>query len=220
MQSQGGLLSGGQGSGRSAPVAPPAPPPVPSTDEQLQALIARREELQEQLEDVVDRQEELVDQFNQTHPELRTGFSDRMDVLNARTTRLEQELQQIDNAIAAGVGAGLQRPEDETHTEVQVFSDPFPAEAVGPIVGGSLLFLLLVAFLTYRIGWARAKSKFSRGITEGSGQRMDQLQHAVDAIAVEVERISEGQRYVTNLLNDRSLEAGRGEELRVGRKGV
>ena len=42
-------------------------------------------------------------------------------------------------------------------------------------------------------------------------QQLNQLQQAVDSIAVEVERISEGQRFTTKLLNERtrdSLSAG------------
>ena len=32
--------------------------------------------------------------------------------------------------------------------------------------------------------------------------RMERMEHAIDAIAVEVERISEGQRFTTKLLSD------------------
>jgi hypothetical protein len=34
-------------------------------------------------------------------------------------------------------------------------------------------------------------------------QRFDRLEHAVDAIAIEVERVSEGQRFVTKVLTER-----------------
>ena len=34
--------------------------------------------------------------------------------------------------------------------------------------------------------------------------RLDRLEHAIEAIAVEVERIGEGQRFVTKVLADRS----------------
>jgi hypothetical protein len=40
-------------------------------------------------------------------------------------------------------------------------------------------------------------------IRDGLGQ----LQHAVDAIAIEVERLSEGQRFTTKLLAERETEA-------------
>ena len=37
---------------------------------------------------------------------------------------------------------------------------------------------------------------------ESSDQRLARVENAVESIAVEVERISEGQRYVTKLLNE------------------
>jgi hypothetical protein len=38
-------------------------------------------------------------------------------------------------------------------------------------------------------------------------QRLAHMEHAIDSIAVEVERISEGQRFTTKLLADRHPEA-------------
>ena len=37
-----------------------------------------------------------------------------------------------------------------------------------------------------------------------SDQRLARVEHAVEAIAIEVERIGEGQRYVTTLLDERT----------------
>jgi len=36
-----------------------------------------------------------------------------------------------------------------------------------------------------------------------SDQRLERVEQAVESIAIEIERIGEGQRYVTNLLNER-----------------
>lgn len=36
--------------------------------------------------------------------------------------------------------------------------------------------------------------------------RLERIEHAIDAMAVEVERISEGQRFVTRLLSERKDE--------------
>jgi hypothetical protein len=44
--------------------------------------------------------------------------------------------------------------------------------------------------------------------------RVKRLQHAIDAIAVEVERVGEGQRFVTKLLAERGLELGRATQSR------
>ena len=39
-----------------------------------------------------------------------------------------------------------------------------------------------------------------------SDHRLERIEQAIDAMAVEVERIAEGQRYVTKLLADRGQE--------------
>ncbi|MCC6930840.1 MAG: hypothetical protein IT359_17755 [Gemmatimonadaceae bacterium] len=39
-----------------------------------------------------------------------------------------------------------------------------------------------------------------------TSQRLDRIEQAIEAMAVEVERISEGQRFVTKLLSERAKE--------------
>jgi transposase len=64
---------------------------------------------------------------------------------------------------------------------------------------------MLRTYLTHR---ERMKelSMATRGLG-ASEQRLARVEHAVESIAVEVERIGEGQRYVTTLLNDRAHPA-------------
>jgi hypothetical protein len=38
-------------------------------------------------------------------------------------------------------------------------------------------------------------------------QRLERMEHAIDSIAIEVERISEGQRFTTKLLSERVKES-------------
>jgi hypothetical protein len=44
--------------------------------------------------------------------------------------------------------------------------------------------------------------------------RLERIEQAVDAIAIEVERISEGQRFTTKLLTERAGDASRSAERR------
>ena len=45
---------------------------------------------------------------------------------------------------------------------------------------------------------------------ESSDQRLARVEQAVEAVAVEIERISEGQRYVTKLLSERGQPPAEG----------
>ena len=76
-----------------------------------------------------------------------------------------------------------------------------------------LLFLatstLFVSNVGFAIAWVRARERALRAQLDGvrpqatAADPSEKLERAVDAIALEVERISEGQRFVTRLLAER-----------------
>jgi hypothetical protein len=85
-----------------------------------------------------------------------------------------------------------------------------PANEIVPpqVVDISIAFFLMIAVIIIGLPLARAfarrmdrKSAAPQMPTEVSGQ-LAQLNQAVDAIALEVERISEGQRFTTRLLSE------------------
>ena len=61
------------------------------------------------------------------------------------------------------------------------------------------------------VAWMRARERAIRAelgqarLPRESDVSLERLQQTVEAIAVEVERISEGQRFTTKLLTDRSI---------------
>ena len=64
---------------------------------------------------------------------------------------------------------------------------------------------MLRTWLTHRERMKElSMTKLGLGASE---QRLARVEHAVEAIAIEVERISEGQRYVTTLLDERAQPA-------------
>lgn len=73
-------------------------------------------------------------------------------------------------------------------------------------------FFVTVIFVAVGLPLARAKA---RALDRASqmpkvpaevSQRLERMEQAIDAIAVEVERISEGQRFTTKLLADQSKQ--------------
>ena len=74
------------------------------------------------------------------------------------------------------------------------------------LLSSSTLFTTTIIFAAL---WVRSREQALRAIldparqTEPSAAELQHLVHAVDSIAVEVERISEGQRFTTQLLADR-----------------
>jgi chaperonin cofactor prefoldin len=207
-----------------APQAPQAPtaPEVPRTPEELEALANKRSELKQQLESVTDRREELADQLEDADPAARPGLEARIQMLDERSTRLEREILQADDAIAVAVvgGVGPGPNEEEETTEAPVSDDVVSKDVLANAMLAEALAFVLLGVFFYRWVLRRARDRFSRGAPEDS-KRLDQLQNSVDAIAIEVERISEGQRYVTKALNEGfqpAVGAPAGEEALVHRK--
>ena len=78
-----------------------------------------------------------------------------------------------------------------------VFSDNLAIVAVFALAG-----LMLKTWLSHR---ERMKGLSApKQILGAADERLARVEQAVEAIAIEVERISEGQRYVTKLMSDRA----------------
>lgn len=68
-----------------------------------------------------------------------------------------------------------------------------------------------------------AQRLMARQRSPADQNRLDQLQQSVDVVALEVERISEGQRYVTRLLDETlrpSINSGEAQPIAVNRKDI
>jgi hypothetical protein len=94
-----------------------------------------------------------------------------------------------------------------------------PDEALFAITGMLTVFVLFPLTIAYaRRIWRRGAA----AVTALPGEltdRLTRIEQAVDAIAIEVERVGEGQRYVTGLFaeqpSSRALGAGAAQPLEV-----
>jgi hypothetical protein len=87
-------------------------------------------------------------------------------------------------------------------------------------IAGMIMICVVTIGLPLVIGlvrrWEREGSRPAR-LPQELGDRLMRLEQAVDAIAVEVERIAEGQRFTTKLLSERQGEPALGDGSRRGR---
>lgn len=64
----------------------------------------------------------------------------------------------------------------------------------------------------HRAAWRveeRVTEKHPRAVRDSAGSQLTRLEHAIDAIAIEVERIGENQRFLTKLLASEPPENAR-----------
>lgn len=173
--------------------------PAPRTAADIDALRARREELSNQLQSVDSRRSKLISQLKQTgDPTAIKGLQDRLALLDQRQLQLETDIQVT--------GQQLTSPSAGT-----IASTAAPAVFLGlgqkEIMTLSVLSIVLIwfplAFAAARVLWKRSnKPGLPPGAFTETAQRLERLEGSVDAIALEIERISEGQRFVTKLLSE------------------
>lgn len=181
------------------PGAQPIAITAPRTSRDIAALKARREELSNQLQSVDGRRSKLMSQLRQNpDPTATKGLQDRLALLDARQLQLETDLAQTGQQLSSAT-AGL-----IASTSAPVM---YGGLSSNQVMGLSVLSIIFVLF-PLAIGVGRAIFKRSnkpaippQALTE-TAERLERLESAVDAIAIEIERISEGQRFVTKLLSD------------------
>ena len=195
------------------PAAPQAPQPyivtlpsgTPTTRDELIALEHKRSQLSDQLTSAAGRRRSLANELRSADGASRVGIEARMRVLDDRIVKLEQELDRTGDQLAnvpGNVIATSQMPEQIARSV---------SRDVVPIVAILSVFVLgPFAIAMARLIWKRGSAPPRPVMDSGAQQRLDQLQQSVDTIAVEVERISESQRFVTRLLSEsqRPLAAG------------
>jgi cell division protein FtsB len=192
-----------------------APPGTPTSQQELRTLRVKRSMLSDQLVSAADRRKTLAEQLKTADPSSRAGLEARMKVLDERIVRLETELDRTGDQLAnapAILVASTAAPEMANRV----------AEDLVPIVAILSVFVFAPFAIAFaRLIWKRASASARPAVDQATQQRLEQLQQAVDTIAVEVERISEGQRFVTRILSERErpgLGAGAAEAVRAPKK--
>lgn len=82
-------------------------------------------------------------------------------------------------------------------------------------VAAFIMSIILAIGIPIAKAYARRMDADSRNprIPDEVAQRLERMERAIEAVAIEVERISEGQRFTTKLLSE---GANRGEARQVG----
>ena len=198
----------------SIPNPPTQPPPTPAvgggnaptaattgalTMEDILALRARRSELSNQLTSAAGRRRDLAKDLAGTgDPLARAGLQSRIDVLDKRMVQLESDIAETGRLLSSPAAARV-----TTTSTANNFLGMDP-DLAGPLGGIFTIFVLgPLAFGAARMMWKRSSRPVVPAITAQSAERLARLEQSVDSIAVEVERISEGQRFVTKLLSEK-----------------
>ncbi|HJP84473.1 MAG TPA: hypothetical protein VJ852_00655 [Gemmatimonadaceae bacterium] len=169
---------------------------IPTTQAEMRQLLARRREISLQLNSVTARRDGLIQQI-QTSPQAGVeGLKAQLAFLDARVLQLETDLGNVGKQVAAA------SPQLIAMAQESITAPPEDLFGAGVGAGAGTVFVLMSAFFFFwRRRWKKAR-KSAPALPAGDTDRLQRLEHGMEAIAIEVERISEGQRFVTKLLSE------------------
>jgi len=187
-----------------APAAPAAPDPnvvraravngAPVTSRDVATLKARRNELSDQLNSAVRRRHDVANQLQSASGANRTGLEQRLGVLDARISRLEQDIAETGEQLSSPAYASVEQTDSSPFSNVTM-------NAVPILIVFTIFVLCPVALAFARSIWKRGSTPRSVATSDrDTAMRLERMEQAMDAIAIEIERVSEGQRFVTRLL--------------------
>lgn len=183
-----------------AGTTPIAATPGVLTIEDIVTLRARRSELSNQLLSAAGRRRNLASELNSTaDPSAKAGLESRIAVLDKRMIQLESDIAETGRALSSDQAARIAT----TAPANTILGMPIDPDIVGPLIGGFMFLVLMpIAIGVGRMFWKRGNHPPLPAAVTQSAERLSRLEQSVDAIAVEIERISEGQRFVTKLLSE------------------
>ena len=181
---------------------------IPKSHDEMMALMSQRDALTDQLEELKDQRHDLLEQIRSAPSEGRPGLQAQLSDLTGQIVDLQRQITLIGREMAGAspdLIAMTRQHEDAGSDEPGSFADGIFLGAGGGIVGLTILFLL-GRWIWKR--FVRDDVPARRALPAEDSERLRRLENGIEAMAIEIERISEGQRYVTKLMADsRGLES-------------
>ena len=180
------------------PVAPSAPVAAPTAAQMFQAAKAVREVLGDQLSRLQNKRENLAEQLREpaTDGMDRSGLEARLKDIDARILDMDKQIAVADanTAKAASLPGATEEPIRPPR--------PGPSDAAYATAAfGIFIIGFPIAFAYARRIWRRS-AKVTVTLPPEVASRMQAMEEAIESIAVEVERVGEGQRFMTQALSD------------------
>jgi hypothetical protein len=152
--------------------------------------------MSEQLGSSRGRREDLLDEIRSAPPGTEQGLLEHLKVVNERIVNIESDLERSGQTLRSGqvpVGLVIVPPRFQSSSDA--------AERGAAI---SAMVLIPIMFVFWASRWRRGKRREEHRSPEQDA-RFDRLEQAVDAIALEIERVGESQRYQQKVLAEANL---------------
>lgn len=175
-------------------------PMRPLTSREIAAIRSRRSDISSQLTSSMDRREDLIGELKDAPPSAAPGLLAQIQVLDQRIVKIEQDME----ASGQMLRTGMTVDNGTLRVAPREFGAPDAAAARGAAMGAMVLVPVFIIWMISKfIRRRRHRTEQQTGIHQDA--RMERLEQAVDAIALEIERVGESQRYQTKVLAEANL---------------
>ncbi len=172
--------------------------PIASAYDVYQAFRAQRRVLGQQMDELQNQRDNISRELQQegVGGADRKGLEQRMTTVDERINALDKQIADADAQVAKAAavpGAAVDPPEPPRSGPPEEFW------VVSAIFGSIVLVPISLAFA--RRIWRRS-AKIVTNIPKDLTDRMMRVEQTVEATAIEIERIGEGQRFMTRLFTE------------------
>ena len=170
----------------------------PTSHDEMMALIAQRQALTAQVDRISERRDGIVEQLRSAPEPAQAGMQAELKLLDQQVIQAQTDLANVERAISQTTNPSLismAGERDEPSIDNSSFAD-------GVAAGGfSVLFFMSALLVFLRRRWRKGGTRQPLMLSADS-ERLQRLEQGMDTMAVEIERISEGQRFVTRLMTE------------------
>jgi len=168
------------------------------------ALVAQRAVLKSQLDELQEQRSDVRDEYRRAQSGAdQTGLEQRLAGIDQRIAKTSLDLAEVDAKIVVAAGVPGAVPTDGGPGGFQAPSSSDDEIFMMGIFFSALLAFPIVIAYARRI-WHRSAPPASAALPADLSERIRAMERSVESVAVEVERIGEGQRFVTQLLASRA----------------
>ena len=175
---------------------------TPAEDAYLR-LKAREDILNRQVESLSDEREEVARHLNERTGADREGLEARLKQLDGQIQQTQADLMVVAKEVAAAAPASLT---EHVRTVYEGFNE---GDMIGAgFTGAGIMFAIFLPFIIRNFFRRRRAGSAGNTTTQQpaiAAQRIDRMEQAIDSIAVEIERVSENQRFMTRLMTETQL---------------
>src|SRR5687767_1826233 len=192
----------------------PQGPTRPLTQQEVNIIRSQRSEMSDQLQSAQNRREQVLNELRNAPAGTEAGLQQQYQVLSDRIVAIETDIEASGRVLRTGqVPAQLVLVPPRGSISSGNRTDD--VERMGAL-GATILIPIAAIYMWRSFRRRRRGARREVEISAEHDSRFERLEQAVDAIALEIERVGEAQRYQSKLLTEANMMPAMGVSQKVG----